>query len=227
LQNLVVNVSTNPGAYPVKITFSYVNAKGEVVNDDQVITLLVYSLPSLDVSFYTPPETFFVGQPGPLPIQIVNLGKRSTVLGNMKVESAGGTVDPATTLVGSLDPGGYFTFDSVLTADLAGPLELKFTIEYTDDFNQPRTIEKTLDVTVEEASVDPMLDPGMEGTGGGMEGSEISTVSDESFGKKAWRFVLGILGLDSAPPAEVPVVDPSLEEMPVPIPAGGGGGGKG
>ena len=61
LQNLVVNVSTNPGAYPMKITFSYVNAKGEVVNDDQVITLLVYSLPNLDVSFYSSARIIFCG----------------------------------------------------------------------------------------------------------------------------------------------------------------------
>jgi len=44
-QNLIVNVSTNPGAYPLKISFSYLNDKGEVINDEQVVTLLVYSLP--------------------------------------------------------------------------------------------------------------------------------------------------------------------------------------
>jgi hypothetical protein len=224
LQNLVVNVSTNPGAYPMKITFSYVNSKGEVVNDDQVITLLVYSLPNVDVSFYSPPQPFFAGQPGALPLQIVNLGKRSTVLGNMKIEAKGGMVDPATTLVGSLDPGGYFTFDSTLTPDLSGPLELSITIDYTDDFNKSRTITKTLNVTVEEAFVEPTFDPSLEGMDG-MQGTESSIVSDESFLQKTWRFVLGVLGLDSALPAEVPQVDPSLEEMPVPLPSGGGGKG--
>lgn len=223
LQNLVVNVSTTPGAYPVKITFSYVDAKGEVVNDDQVITLLVYSLPNLDVSFYSPPEPFFAGQPGALPLQIVNLGKRSTVLGNMKIECTGGMVEPDTSLVGSLDPGGYFTFDSTLTPDAAGPLELKITIDYTDDFNKPRTVIKTLNVTAEEAFVDPMLDPSMGGTEG-MEGTQIPITSEESFLHKVWRFALGILGLDSAPPAESPAIDPSIEEMPIPVPSGGGGG---
>ena len=85
-QNLIVNVSTNPGAYPMKVTFSYLNDKSEVINDEQVITLLVYSLPTVDVSFYRPPDPFFVGQPGALPIQVVNLGKRLAVLGNMKIE---------------------------------------------------------------------------------------------------------------------------------------------
>ena len=219
LQNLVVNVSTNPGAYPMKITFSYVNKNGEVVNDDQVITLLVYSLPNLDVSFYSPPETFFTGQPGALPIQVVNLGKRSAVLGNMKIETADGTLDPSSTLVGSLDPGGYFTFDSILFPDTAGSLELNVTIEYTDDFNQPRTITRILTVTVEEAFIESMPDPTL-------EGSEIPVTENESFLRKVWRFALGLFGLDSAPPANVtPVVDPSFQEVPNPIPAGGGKGG--
>jgi hypothetical protein len=218
LQNLVVNVSTNPGAYPMKITFSYVNAKGEVVNDDQVITLLVYSLPNLDVSFYSPPQPFFMGQPGALPIQIVNLGKRTMVLGNMKIEAKDGTIDPASTLVGSLDPGGYFTFDSTLIPDVAGPMELNVTIEYTDDFNQPRTITRTLNVTVEEAFIEPTPDPAM----GGME---ISTATDESFLYKVWRFVLGLFGLDSAPPSgEVPTGEPLPGKEMIPIPSGGGGG---
>ena len=57
-QNLIVNTSTNPGAYPMMVTFSYVNDKNEPINDDQVITLLVYSLPNVDVSFYRPLDTF-------------------------------------------------------------------------------------------------------------------------------------------------------------------------
>ncbi len=42
---LIVNATTNPGAYPMKISFSYRDEKGNLFNDDQVVTLLVYSLP--------------------------------------------------------------------------------------------------------------------------------------------------------------------------------------
>ena len=220
LQNLIVNVSTEPGAYPVKITFSYVNSKGEVVNDDQVITLLVYSLPNVDVSFYRPLDSFFAGEPGALPIQIVNLGKRSTVLGNMKIEATGGTLDPSSTLVGSLDPGGYFTFDSSLSPDAAGPMDLTITIDYTDDFNQPRALTRTLSLTVEEAFIDPSTDPSQEGT-------DFAPVTDEeSFLHKIWRAVLGLLGLDSVPPGgEPPAGEPVPGEEMIPLPSGGGGKG--
>ncbi|MBC7878010.1 MAG: IPT/TIG domain-containing protein [Anaerolineales bacterium] len=212
-QDLIVNVSTNPGAYPMKITFSYLNDKGEVINDEQVITLLVFSLPNVDVSFYRPPDLFFAGQPGALPIQVVNLGKRTAVLGNMTVTSTSGIIENGSTLVGSLDAGGYFTLDSTLFPDLPGTVELNIVIEYTDDFNQPRTVEKTIELTVEEGSFEPMPDPSTEGS----EGGEVFIPpGDESFLQKTWRFILGLLGLDSAPPASTPDMNIPPEKFPLP-----------
>lgn len=218
-QDLIVNVSTNPGAYPMKITFSYLNASGAVVNDEQVITLLVYSLPNVEISFYRPLDPFFSSQPGALPIQAVNLGKRAAVLGNITVTSDNGMIENGSMLVGALDAGGYFTMDPVLYPDLSGKVKLNVVIEYTDDFNQPRSIEKTLEVTVEEGFIEMTPDPSMEG------GGDFFPV-EETFLQKAWRFILGLFGLDSAPPAispEMPI--PPVEEMPLPVPGQGGKGG--
>jgi len=225
-QNLIVNVSTNPGAYPMKVTFSYLNDKGEVINDEQVITLLVYSLPNVDVSFYRPPDPFFVGQPGALPLQVVNLGKRLAVLGTLKIESANGTIENGTSLIGSLDAGGYFTLDSMVIPDQSGTLELNITIDYTDDFNQARTINRTLELAVTEGFVEPTLDPSLENGGGVAE--EVSSASGESVWQKIWRFVRGIFGLDSAPPALPSNGDPGIEpQFEEPIPAPRPGSGKG
>lgn len=224
-QNLIVNVSTNPGAYPMKVTFSYLNPKGEVINDEQVITLLVYSLPKVDISFYRPPDPFFVGQPGALPIQVVNLGKRSSVLGTMKVETTGGTIENGTGLVGSLDAGGYFTLDAMFTPEQSGTMTLDITIDYTDDFNQARTIKHQLEIEVMEGFEEPTMEPGMEGGGGG--GEEIPMPTDETALQKVWRFILGLFGLDSAPPSNNdPGVVPEGEE-PLPLPGPKPGSGKG
>jgi len=221
-QNLIVNVSTNPGAYPMKVTFSYLNDKNEVINDEQVITLLVYSLPSVDVSFYRPPDPFFVGQPGALPIQIVNLGKRLSVLGNVKVESAGGTIENGTSLVGSLDAGGYFTLDAMLIPEQSGTVSLDVTIDYVDDFNKPRTIEKTLEVEVIEGFVDPSLDPSL--NGGGEGGEEFPVVTEETVWQKIWRFILGVFGLDSAAPSNgEPIIEPGIDQ-PIQVKPGVGKG---
>ena len=220
IQNLIVNVSTNPGAYPVRITFSYLNDKNDVVNDEQVITLLVYSLPNVDVSFYRPPDPFFVGQPGALPLQVVNLGKRLSVFGNIKIETDGGSIENGTSLVGSLDAGGYFTLDAMLTPEQTGTLPLKVTIDYLDDFNQARTITKTIEVDVSENFEEPLVDPSMNGGGG-----EFPVVAEETVWQKIWRFVLGIFGLDSSKPSgtEPGIIQPEVEVVPAqPVPGKGG-----
>ena len=217
-QDLIVNVSTTPGAYPMKVTFSYLNDKGEVTNDEQVITLLVYSLPTVDISFYRPPDPFFVGQPGALPIQVVNLGKRLVVLGTIKIEAEGATVENGTSLVGSLDAGGYFTLDAMLIPEQSGPLTLDITIDYTDDFNEARTINRKLQVDVMEGVQEPILEPGMEGGGGGGGGEIFPPPASETTLQKVWRFILGLFGLDSAPPSTDPgiVPEPGIEEPAVP-----------
>ena len=111
-QPLIVNVSTNPGAYSVKFSFVYIDGRGNRFVDDQVITLLVYQLPLVEITFYREPGPFFTGQPGQLPIQITNLSRKPTILGNMKASvKSGGQLQNEVTLVGAMDAGGYFTLD--------------------------------------------------------------------------------------------------------------------
>ena len=218
-QKLVVNVSTNPGAYPMKITFSYQDNQGNPVNDDQVITLLVYNLPSVDIGFYQPVGTLMAGQPNTLPLQVISLGKRNVVLGKMIVKSGGGVVENGEGLVGSLDPGAYFTLDAQVTPNGPGPLDLNITIEYTDDFNQVRTISKTLTVDVSDMSMQPTPDMSMQG------GGSSNSTQPESFWQKVWRFILGLFGLDSSSSVSTPVpVGPTQTPMPLLHPGGGGKG---
>jgi len=192
-QNLIVNVNTAPGAYPMRITFSYLNDKNEVINDEQVITLLVYSLPNVDVSFYRLPDPFYVGQSGALPIQVVNIGKRFAVLGNLKVSAKTGFIENGTSLVGQIEPGGYFTLDAFFTPEQSGLQTLEITIEYVDDFNQPRTLTKSIEIEVQEAFIEPTPDPSFGGGGGGGDFSG----QGETFLHKVFRFIKGLLGLDS------------------------------
>ena len=201
----------------MKVTFSYLDEQGNPVNDEQVITLLVYNLPNVDVSFYQPVGLVMAGQTSLLPFQVVSLGKRNFVLGKMTVESSGGMIENGEGLVGSLDPGGYFTLDALFTPYGPGPVDLTITIEYKDDFNQARTITKTQTVDVTEMMIEPTLDPSAPGGNG-----EIPTAT-ESFWQKVWRFILGLFGLDSG----ASTTAPGIEQLPIiPIvPAGSGGKG--
>ncbi len=219
-QQLIVNVTTNPGAYPMRITFSYLDAGGNVINDEQVITLLVASLPVVDIGFYQPLAPWLAGQPNLLPLQVINLGKRTAVLGKLRVETGDDvTVENGEMLVGSLDPGGYFTMDAFVSPMSAGILNLRVLIEYTDDFNQPRTIEKTLSIEVMEAP--PDVGPGM---GEIPPEGETPPIGQETFWQKIWRFLLGLFGLDSSPRVNEAIPTepsaPSIEEEVI-IPVGG------
>jgi len=188
---LIVNVSANPGAYPFKISFTYLNGKGERVVDDQVITLLVYSLPKVEIGFYRNPGNLIAGQMNPLPIQITNLGKTTSVLGTLMVTSDLADLTDNSILIGSLEPGGYFTMDAMAMPFQEGELELLVSVSYTDDFNQPRKIEQKLSVVVDPMPVfEPM--PG-ENSGEPMPPVEVP----ETFLQKVWRFVKGLLGLGS------------------------------
>ncbi len=215
---LIVNVTTNPGAYPLKISFVYTDGHSTRIVDDQIITLLVYSLPQVEVGYYRDPGVFLSGQPNQLPLQVTNLGRSTTVLGSLKVTDENADITNNVSLVGPLEPGGYFTMDAVVMPMQPGPLDLLVTINYTDSFNQPRTITQTLNIEVQDGGMGmgPGVEgqdmiPGKEGYPGavsGMEGApgqgkdgmlvEGMPAQPETFWQKALRFLKGLIGLNSA-----------------------------
>lgn len=199
-QKLIVNVTAAPGVYTLKISFVYTDSKGNNVVDDQVITLLVYSLPQVDVNFYRDAGEFMVGNMGVLPLQVTNLGKKTSVLGNMTVTADGADVTNNVSLVGSLDPGGYYTLDTNIIPMNEGPLDIKVVINYTDDFNQARTVEKTVTINVVAAPVMPTPEVVL-----GPDGNPIIDVpvdsAPETFWQKIGRFFKGLFGLDSSSPS--------------------------
>jgi hypothetical protein len=229
--DLIVNVSANPGAYTLKISFIYLDQKGNRQVDDQIITLLVYQLPQLEVNFYRDPGPIFAMAPNTLPIQVFNLGRRTAVMGNMTVSAENADLMNNTSLVGTLEPGGYFPLDVMLIPQAAGPIDIKVTIYYTDDFNQQNVIELVIPIVVQEETggFDPGGPGGFVGPGMGPDdgGYGEAPVVQETFWQKVVRFFKGLFGLDSAPPGNNNE-QPYPGEMPpdgVPLPSGPGGKG--
>lgn len=221
-QELIVNVTTNPGAYPLKISFIYTDEDGSRYLDDQVVTLLVYSNPVLDINFYRDPGPFFAGQPNMLPIQVVNLGRKSAVLGNVKVTAENSELSNNVVLIGSLEAGGYFTLDAMMIPFNPGQIDLLITVDYSDDFNQAQVFSKiqTIDV-LEQQIFEPgpgegeVID-GPFGPGGPQE------PSTETFWQKLVRFFRGLFGLDSSQSSGEqtrPDGMPPVEDVPfMPVP---------
>lgn len=216
VSHLIVNSSTQPAAYPFKLSFIYSNDKGYRSQDDQIITMLVFNLPKAEISFYRDPGVFFANEMGSLPIQVTNLGKSTAVLGNLTISSENAEISNSTSLVGMLEPGGYFTLDANIIPFAAGPLEINATVNFTDDFNQPRTISQVITIEVQEQPViiEPTPDPNDPNAN-----PDQPTVQDEDLGQKILRFLLGLFGLDSAPPQQnipvTPTEDPTIINGPM------------
>lgn len=218
-QKLIVNVTANPGAYPFKLSFIYDDEKGSRQVNDQVITLLIYQLPQVEVGFYRDPGIFYTNQMSMLPLQVTNLGRKTAVLGNMRVTSPNADITNNVTLVGSLEPGGYFTLDANLMPFQPGPLEIEININYTDDFNQPRTITQTLTVEVMEMTAPEFPTDGFP--------VEPPPPAEETFWQKVLRFLRGLIGLDSAEPTPMPnnplpgneFPPEEMPGQPMPVPA--------
>ncbi len=214
-QQLIVNTTTEPGAYPVQVSFVYTDNNGNSYTDDQVITLLVFQQPQVQMNFYTTEPTLFAGEPGGLPLQLVNTGRNAVVFGNFSVNAENAELTNNAIFVGALEPGGFFPLDALITPFEPGPLDLELSVTYTDDFNRPAVITDTITIEVLEAiPIEPVPEIGPDGLpidpnvpvddGGGTE---------ESLGQRIWRFIRGLFGLGSdtstgeeqAPIEEVPL----------------------
>jgi hypothetical protein len=174
----------------------------------------------LTINFYTEPSPLFVGQPGFLPLQVVNSGRNSAILGNLSVTAAEGEAAQFTNntiFVGALDPGGFFPLDAQVIPEEVGPLDLLVGVNYTDDFNQTQVITETLTIEVMEAPIfEEEAGPGV---------FEPPPLEPETLGQRIWRFIRGLLGLSSGRsqppesqfpgPAEIPFPEqPPIESEP-------------
>ncbi len=114
-------------------------------------------------------------------------------------------------LVGTLEPGGYFTLDASYIPDQPGPVDLIVTIDYTNDFNQSLVITKTLSIDVmEQPIIEPPIDDGQSG------GPDVTPDQPETFFQKIWRFILGLVGLDSGINDSQSSGEDLLKETPIP-----------
>ncbi|HNB53541.1 MAG TPA: hypothetical protein PK530_16445, partial [Anaerolineales bacterium] len=184
----------------------------------------------LELGFYRDPGVLFAGQPNFLPVQVINLGRKSAVLGNLRVTAGDSYVENNTILIGALESGGYFTLDPMVMPNVAGPLEIQIEVSYTDDFNQPQVILQTIVVEVQDA---PIIEPPIDGGGEFPTDGEVPPDSgtQETFWQKLIRFLKGLFGLDSGtqqqPPVEAPVETFPEEQFPAPeeaVPVPGKGG---
>ena len=195
----MVNSDLDPGVYPVNLTFTYSDDDGNDFTDEQIITLLVYLVPSIQVSFYEDPGTYQLGQESTLPIQVVNMDSSDVLLGNITVEVAGATLSNYTTFVGTLESGGSFTMDTDITPNQSGEIPVNVTVEYQDNFKKSKQVTKTLTITVASQNTAGPAGQGLQTTGTPQpSGTSAARQTNESIWQILLRFIRGMIGFDSS-----------------------------
>ncbi len=198
-QALVVNSETTPGVYPLTLSFTYTDEDGNEFTDSQIITLLVYLVPSIEVSFYETPDAFSVGTEATLPIQVVNIGSDSVLLGNIYINVENATLSNNLTFVGTLESGGSFTIDTDITPQQAGTFPVTVTINYQDNFKKAQTITQTLSITVTDTQMAvATIDPALVATEMAKMPNAGNQQTNNNFGSILLRFFRGMIGFDSS-----------------------------
>jgi len=194
---LMVAGNAETRAHNLPIALAYDTGTGTREKDTQRVSLMVFRRPQFKVSFYRPVEgSAMVGQPFPLPIEVVNSG---TARFNVPTLEATGDglefMGESSTYVGNLDPGGSWTLDAMAMAMEPGPLDVVVKVHYVDDLNQTQTYSETL--TVEVMEMPSFEEPGGPFGPEGPIGPEGLPQTPETLPQKIWRFVKAFLGLGS------------------------------
>lgn len=194
---LMVAGNAETRAHNLPIALAYDTGTGTREKDTQRVSLMVFRRPQFKVSFYRPVEgSAMVGQPFPLPIEVVNSG---TARFNVPTLEATGDglefMGESSTYVGNLDPGGSWTLDAMAMAMEPGPLDVIVKVHYVDDLNQTQTYSETL--TVEVMEMPSFEEPGGPFGPEGPIGPEGLPQTPETLPQKIWRFVKAFLGLGS------------------------------
>lgn len=188
-QQMIVAGTADSGVFNLPLSFTYDDPSGTERVDNQVLNLLVQKQPQLTVGFYRSVLPGFVGEPLDLPVEVVNIGRSLVNISTITLEGADLTFENGSAYIGPLDGGTSGSLDGLAIPQMGGNLDLRVTVNYLDDFNQPQMFEQTLTVFVEE----PVVPEDVPSDGAVPPEEEV----EESFLDTVWRFVRGMLGLGS------------------------------
>lgn len=188
---LIVDLQASAGVYSLPLAFQYSDETGQQFIDEQVVTLIVQTTPQLKISFYETPGEIVVGATGVLPLQVINMGYQTALLGDLHLKTSQGTLSGETAFIGQLESGSSFSHDAEVVPESPGELVIEAAVEYNDVFGQPQNIVQTLTVQViddetlssDEDNANPVInvdEPAQKG---------------ESFWHKVVRFFKTFLGL--------------------------------
>ena len=185
VQQLVVNGSADPGAYSLPIALAFDDARGTRHEDSQRISLLVRRRPHFQIGFYRPMGLAPFEVPFELPVEVINIGRTLVNVSTLEISSEQLEIAEGVIYLGPLDGGTSGSLDATAVAHEGGTNELRVTVRYLDDFEQPQMVTETLTVEVEEPIEAPP------------EAEEEPEEQEETLWDTVLRILRGLLGLGS------------------------------
>jgi len=152
-QRMVVDGAAKPGVYTLEISFSYADGDGALQVATDVVTLLVSRRAALEINALEAITNTVVRQAVPFAVEVINAGTAAINVGEVELIGSGGLrVEATPRFIGALDAGAADVVDALVVPERAGDdARLLVRVHYTDDFNQPQTVEQSFAFRVAEA----------------------------------------------------------------------------
>lgn len=141
-QDFIVNGSVNSGIYSLPITLRYKKPDGSAGQDSLRASVVVLAPPRLRIELQSPlPESINVGEPLPISLEIINVGKKDVDLtfANFEVENAE-ILDGAETFLGTLKTTDDTSVSATIMPNDEGAVKIKVIFSYLDELNQEQAI---------------------------------------------------------------------------------------
>lgn len=196
-QDFIVSGSVDSGVYGLPITLQYTRPDGSASQNKLSASLVVLVPPQIRVVESSPlPESVSLGDTLTLALEINNRGRKIVNFTNATITAENADIiEGADTYLGPVRDNDSTTLTGIIIPSAEGQTVVTVTLNYTDDLNQPKTIEQTY--TVEVGPAPPPIDfeqPTPDFGNGGLPGEEPPPIDQRDL---LGRLLLGLLGLGS------------------------------
>jgi hypothetical protein len=167
VQAFVVDGAANGGAYTFPIIFEFEDSDGAAKTDTQLISLLVRTIPQLQIGLYQPMAPIFTGQPFQIPLEVLNIGRNRANITTVEITSTDLELQQNSRFFGPLDAGTSDVLDALGIPRQPGRAVATVVVHYIDDFNKPAQLTHELVFEVQEGGPIGPGGPGGPGEPGG------------------------------------------------------------
>lgn len=149
-QEFIVDGAAKSGVYSLPITLSYLDSDGEAASTSLNASVIVVVPPQLRIDDLFPvPESVNAGDEISVGLNIVNIGRSAVQLREATVSTDNGFVgEPVSTFLGALEPAAEIPVNATVFPESEGTATVTVTLNYIDELNRPRSIERVYTVEV-------------------------------------------------------------------------------